>query len=95
MEVNVPFITFEQYQQSTKTTAIYPDAGKQGSLQSLSYCALGLAGEAGEIANKVKKLLRDGDSFSKRDAIAAELGDVLWYLSQLATELEKDLGKIA
>ncbi len=78
--------TFEQYQERTQTTAIYPEKGTR-SLAALSYVALGLASEAGEVAGKVKKLMRDGDSPEKRVAIRKECGDVLWYLSQTLLEL--------
>lgn len=67
-------------------TAIFP------ADQGLAYTTLGLAGEAGEIANKVKKVIRDGRS---TDGIADELGDVLWYLAAVANELGADLGDIA
>ncbi|HEV2980924.1 MAG TPA: nucleoside triphosphate pyrophosphohydrolase family protein [Solirubrobacteraceae bacterium] len=80
------------YQQRSRRTAQYPrDAW-------LTYPALGLAGEAGEVAEHVKKTIRDdGASVTpeRRAALARELGDVLWYVSQLATELELDLDAIA
>jgi NTP pyrophosphatase (non-canonical NTP hydrolase) len=87
-------ISFSQYQAETPKTAAYPDSGT-GSLPALSYVALGLAGEAGEVANKVKKLIRDEDSAEKRAAILAEAGDCLWYLSQLCIELGGDMGEVA
>lgn len=65
------------------------------SAKTVSYMTLGLAGEAGEIANKVKKLIRDEDTPERREAIAAELGDVLWYVAGLATVLGHDLSKLA
>jgi NTP pyrophosphatase (non-canonical NTP hydrolase) len=68
-------------------TAIYPKA------QSIIYPALGLAGEAGEVAEKVKKWIRDGNL--DRDAIAKELGDVMWYIAAMATDLDLDLDRIA
>ena len=77
---------FDEYQNFTKSTAVYTGGGT-GTLPAVSYCALGLAGEAGEVANKVKKLLRDGDSLEKRKEITKEIGDVLWYASQLLNEL--------
>ena len=64
----------------------------------MTYPALGLCGEAGEVAEKVKKTLRDDGgvlSDDRRDALSRELGDVLWYLSQLATEAGLDLEEIA
>ncbi|QFG07952.1 nucleotide pyrophosphohydrolase [Streptomyces phage Intolerant] len=86
---------FPQYQQQATETAVYPGQG-QGT--GLAYVALGLAGEAGEVANKVKKILRDkGGVLNVRDAaeIAEEAGDVLWYLAQLCTELGADIGQVA
>lgn len=83
---------FSEYQNAAQNTAIYPGAGT-GEDYALAYVALGLAGEAGEFANKIKKLLRDG-TFDAED-LAAELGDVLWYLAQAATELGTSLGLIA
>jgi NTP pyrophosphatase (non-canonical NTP hydrolase) len=77
---------FREYQRLTNTTAIYPEKGTR-SLAALSYVALGLASEAGEVAGKVKKLIRDGDTPEKRHAIRKECGDVLWYLAQTLTEL--------
>lgn len=78
---------FEWFQAECAKTAIYP---KQ---QGLSYTALGLASEAGEFAGKIKKGIRDGD-FDK-EAAAAELGDVLWYVAMAAHELGYDLTDIA
>src|ERR687893_1272090 len=81
------------YQHRSRATAVYPDAG-----QNLTYPALGLCGEAGEAAEKVKKAIRDDGGVltdERRDALAAELGDVLWYLAQLATEADLDLGVVA
>ena len=72
------------YQQWTLSTAIYPGAGT-GNDNELSYLALGLNGEAGEVADKIKKHLRDG----KLDigGIIYELGDVCWYVARLADSL--------
>lgn len=84
---------FNEYQREAIKTALYPGAGS-GRYESLSYAALGLSGEAGEIANKVKKVFRDDGgvlSEEKRQQIADELGDVLWYAAQVATELDIDL----
>lgn len=89
--------SFFYYQRGTASTAVYPGAGG-GGYDALSYVTLGLAGEAGEIANKVKKVARDMGGVvndSVRLAIRAELGDVLWYLSQLATELGYELDEVA
>lgn len=72
------------YQQWTISTAIYPGAGT-GNDAELSYLGLGLNGEAGEVADKIKKHLRDG----KLDigGIIYELGDVCWYVARLAESL--------
>lgn len=71
-------------QEMAGRTAIYPG---RGTVQGLTYTTLGLAGEAGEVANKVKKLLRDGETEEKVRAVLAELGDVAWYLFQSITEI--------
>ena len=81
-----PNLTFDKYQDATAKTAVYPKT-RTGDLSAVSYCALGLSGEAGEVANKVKKLLRDGDSPEKRKAIQKEIGDCLWYIARLLDEL--------
>lgn len=87
-------LSFDDYQAGTARTAIYPGRGEIGGVL---YTALGL-GEAGEVQNKVKKILRDDNSVitpERRDAIAQELGGNLWYISQLATELGLSLSDIA
>ena len=84
---------FSEYQSLSRRTATYPNAG-----EDLTYPALGLCGEAGEVAEKVKKTLRDDGgvlSDERREALSRELGDVLWYLSQLATEADLDLETVA
>ena len=86
-------MTFEEYQKLSRKTAIYPDAGN-----NFIYPTLGLAGEAGEVAEKIKKVLRDNNGVvdeSRREEIAKELGDVLWYVAQVASELGLSLDKIA
>jgi NTP pyrophosphatase (non-canonical NTP hydrolase) len=88
---------FNYYQQETAKTALYPGAG-MGTVEALSYVVMGLGGEAGEILNKVKKILRDDDgiiSTEKAKAILDELSDVLWYAARLAEELGGDLGDVA
>ncbi len=87
-------MTFDQYQEAAATTAIYPD---RGSVGGLAYIALGL-GEAGEIQNKVKKILRDhgGELTDEmRLALAKEAGDLLWYIAQLSEEIGIPLSDIA
>jgi NTP pyrophosphatase (non-canonical NTP hydrolase) len=81
-------ITASLYQQKACKTAIFPKE------TALAYLTLGLAGEAGEIANKAKKLIRDGDNPAKRAEITKELGDVCWYIAVLAHELGVNLGKV-
>ena len=81
-----------EYQQLSRRTAAYPRAAW------LAYPALGLAGEAGEVAEHAKKAIRDdggtvGDE--RRAAMAKELGDVLWYVAQISTELGLDLEDVA
>ena len=76
-----------EYQKAAANTAIYK------AEHSVLYPALGLAGEAGEVANKVKKMLRDGDF--DRQAIAAEIGDVLWYIAALSRDLNIDMHDLA
>ena len=85
-------VDFNSYQRSASSTAIYPDQHK------IIYPALGMAGEAGEVANKVKKLIRDGPDKRPdtwREDIASEIGDVLWYCAALADDLNLMLGMIA
>jgi len=80
------------YQFVSRQTAIYPD--KQGVV----YCVLGLVGESGEIADKLKKIIRDKNNQIGEDevmSVAKELGDVLWYVSNLAYELGFTLEEIA
>jgi len=86
-------MTFQEYQELVKTTAIYPNIGN-----NYVYPTLGLAGEAGEVAEKIKKVIRDNNGMvdsEKKEEIAKELGDVLWYLAQLSTELKLDFDYIA
>ena len=78
---------FNQYQEKTSETAKYPQD------TPLQYLALGITGEAGEIAEKIKKKERDGNL--DKEELSKEIGDVIWYLAQLADQLDKDLGSIA
>lgn len=94
----------DSYNHRARTTAVYPG---RGTLQGLVYTSLGLAGEAGEFANRIKKLMRD-DRISldtpnterildveTEVALVHELGDVLWYVSQCADELGYDFEFVA
>ena len=86
------WMEFSDYQRFSRRTAAYPrDAW-------LVYPALGLAGEAGEVAEHAKKAIRDDGGLvndERRAALSKELGDVLWYVSQLASELGLELDAIA
>ena len=87
--------TMATYQQLCTETQIYPRE------HAVFYPALGLAGEAGEVANKIKKIIRDQNANVKnlssevKDDIASELGDCLWYISALATDLGIGLDGVA
>jgi NTP pyrophosphatase (non-canonical NTP hydrolase) len=85
-------VDFSTYQRSSRQTAEYPREAW------LTYPALGLAGEAGEVAEHAKKAIRDDAGTitdERRAAMAKELGDVLWYTAQLASELGLELNAIA
>lgn len=87
-------IEASEYQHRAGETAVYPGIG---STQGLLYTALGLAGEAGEVANKVKKVIRDDGGVltdERRAQIEKEAGGVAWYLAQLSFELGTPLGAI-
>ena len=87
-------IDFATYQKGALATAIYPGRG-QGNW---TYPALGLAGETGEICEKIKKAIRDDGGRITPERLAAiekELGDVLWYVAALCSELNLDLGTVA
>jgi len=86
-------MNFDEYQKLSRDTVAYPDPGN-----NYIYPTLGLAGEAGEVTNKIQKVIRDkGGKIGEeeRKGIEGELGDVLWYLSQLATELGLSLDDVA
>ena len=86
-------MNFNNYQTKSRTTAKYPAIG-----HPVIYPTLGLVNEAGEVAGKIKKVFRDKDgqiNEETRAALKAELGDVLWYIAQVATELNLSLDEIA
>lgn len=88
---------FKEYQEKAITTKIYDPS------VALPYCILGLTGEAGEVAEKVKKILRDKFDFyqqgiitdTDKEELSKELGDVLWYIAATCDELGLDLNNIA
>lgn len=83
------------YQNRAKLTAIFP---KQTLMDNLVYLTLGLSGECGEVTNDVKKLIRDDKGIltpERKEHLIDEMGDVLWYLSQLCYEIETPLEVIA
>ncbi|MFA6376389.1 MAG: nucleoside triphosphate pyrophosphohydrolase family protein [Candidatus Paceibacterota bacterium] len=84
---------FNEYQKMARTTAIYSGAGK-----NFIYPVLGLCGESGEVAEKIKKIIRDGGgivSEEQKRELEKELGDVLWYVANLGVELGLDMDDIA
>jgi NTP pyrophosphatase (non-canonical NTP hydrolase) len=86
---------FNDYQVEARSTAIYPDKNELGGLM---YVTLGLTNEAGEVAGKLKKVLRDDDgvlTMEKQQQLSQELGDVLWYLAGVASELGVKLSEVA
>lgn len=86
-------MNFEEYQKESRRTAVYPSIGK-----NYIYPVIGLAGESGEVSEKIKKVIRDKNGVvddETREAIKKELGDVLWYVSQLASELGLSLDDVA
>ena len=86
-------MNLNEYQQKSRKTAGYPAIG-----HPVIYPTLGLVNEAGEVAGKIKKVFRDKDgqiSEETKSALKAELGDVLWYLAQVSTELGLSLDEVA
>lgn len=88
---------FQQYSDIAAGTAFYPDCD-HGTVTAVTYVAIGLGGEVGELQNKLKKVLRDeGGRISEERGLALldEAGDVLWYLDRLAYELGSSLEEVA
>ena len=82
----------DMYQKVALTTAIYPRE------QAIIYPTLGLTGEAGEVANKVKKIIRDGSNSKDEKLVSeikSEIGDCLWYIAVLANDFNIKLSDIA
>lgn len=85
-------LSFNEYQDLAKETAIYPQTHK------IVYPTLGLCGEAGEFAEKIKKSIRDNIDITQdahKALLMKELGDVLWYLSAICTDLDVSLEDVA
>ena len=86
-QLTVP-LTLDTYQQQAAKTAVYPED------EAVQYLIAGLAGEVGEVASLFAKYWR-GDGDFNRDHVAAELGDVLWFVAMLAEQLDTDLSTVA
>ena len=88
------FSTFEEYDELAMRTAHHPT----GSPKALLYCGCALAGEAGEVANEIKKVIRDDHGVltdDRRTRLISEIGDVLWYLNSLSNEIGTTLENCA
>jgi|JI9StandDraft_1071089.scaffolds.fasta_scaffold38252_5 NTP pyrophosphatase (non-canonical NTP hydrolase) len=97
LDIDHGHFTFNEYQKLTLASAVYPEAG-DATVAALSYCGLGLGGETGEVLEHLKKVQRDHAgvvSPERREALSKELGDVLWYLGRLASELGLELDTVA
>lgn len=87
--------TFEDYKEAIESLVLYP---RKTQIEALQYVALGLNGEAGEVAEQIKKAMRNdaGELTPERiESLKKEAGDVLWYLTRLAAELNTSLAEIA
>ena len=84
---------FNEFQKKSWETAVYPNKG-----DNITYPALGLGGESGEVLEKIKKIIRD-ESFEisedKKQELSKEIGDVLWYIAALSSELGLELNDVA
>lgn len=88
-------LSFDDYQSLARRTAVYPGRDEDGVA---AYPALGLAGEAGEVCEKIKKAIRDDQgqiTERRRRMLRKELGDVLWYVAALCSELEVSMEEVA
>lgn len=86
-------LEFDDYQKQAFTTAQYPNKGS-----NIIYPTLGLCGESGEVAEKVKKIIRDNNGVideERKEMLKKEISDVLWYVAALCTELNVNMGDIA
>lgn len=85
-------LKFSDYQKKSSETAVYPQE------IGLAYVGLGLVGEAGELSNIIKKVYRDDNGVlteAKRTKLIDELSDCLWYIAQMAVQLDVDLDVVA
>ena len=98
LHIEIPPLSLDEYQDLCAVTANYPEAGSSGR-DAITYTVLGLTGEAGEVADRWKKVMRGdhGDVLDDKTKamLAAELGDVAWYLARCAKELGFSLSDIA
>lgn len=88
-------LTFDQYADLAAETAAYPNSNEA---QRITYTAIGLSGEVGEVANQIKKYMRDDDyrlTAERKAKLSAELGDVLWYWFELCRSLGLDPVSVA
>ena len=83
------FEGFDWYQSKCAATVAFDQK------VALEYLTMGLCSEAGEVAGKVKKKLRDGEPYDFKEQVASELGDVFWYLAILTDHLGLNLSDIA
>jgi len=86
-------MNFDEYQKESRKTWV-----GVGGIHPLTYFTLGIAGETGEFVDKIKKVWRDDGNImsdEKRDEVVRELGDVLWYIAQISTELGVSLDEVA
>lgn len=89
-------MTLETWLAETNKTAIYPDSFTK-DLAGVVYCALGLAGEAGEVADEIKKVIRNDSAIitpERKKKLCLEMGDVMWYWLRLTKELDLDIEDI-
>lgn len=87
-------MNFAEYQEIIETFAVYP---RDNELTAISYLALGLNGEAGEVAEQLKKAIRNDGHISpeRRARILDEIGDVLWYITRIAIEFDSTIEEVA
>lgn len=98
INVGVHIMDFREYQTETHKTAIFPPLFLGEEELTFIYPALGLEGEVGEVAEHIKKIIRDDGGYiseDRKNKVTKELGDVLWYISELATALSINLDYVA